>query len=210
MISYQCPTTFNDRWLVETVFPNLKNGFFVEAGAADGCGDSTSWILEKEFEWSGILVEPNKDFYDNLVLNRKSICINKALYDKTGTIKYLSAVNKYYSGIVTEFGDGHKTECYKDGYIEYDVESISLNDVLLNNGVPTHINFILLDTEGSEYKILSTLNFSKFTIDVFIVELSNEMSAEILKSVGYRQVFNKFNKNAPWETYWFRKDFNPF
>ena len=47
-----------------------KNGFFVEFGATDGLDLSNTFILEKRFDWNGILVEPGLSWH-------KTICCNK-------------------------------------------------------------------------------------------------------------------------------------
>lgn len=44
----------------------MTSGFFVEAGAWDGVYLSNSLFFEKERNWTGILVEPNKEAYKNL------------------------------------------------------------------------------------------------------------------------------------------------
>ena len=44
---------------------NKKEGFFIEIGAGDGFYLSNTYLLEKNFGWTGILVEPNKSFYNS-------------------------------------------------------------------------------------------------------------------------------------------------
>jgi FkbM family methyltransferase len=207
-MTYKCIETFNDKWLIENVFKDKYNGFFIEAGAADGNIESSTYLLEKEFGWKGLLVEPNTKSFKVLTNHRQSDCINKALYDKDGIIKFLSAKNLYYSGIVETISEWHKDECYKDGYIETNMECVTLNTLLEEYNCPKHIELITLDTEGSEHKILSTFPFEKYVVDVFTIELSNQTSRDILIKNGYRQVFNEFNTKALWETYYFHKDFH--
>ncbi len=48
----------NDRWIVECVFPGKQNGYFLEAGAANGIWGSSCYVLEQELNWTGICVEP--------------------------------------------------------------------------------------------------------------------------------------------------------
>ncbi len=60
-----------DIWVLNKL-NHKKNGFFVEAGACDGLYLSNTLLLEKEYDWSGICCEPNKQYYEKLLLNRKS------------------------------------------------------------------------------------------------------------------------------------------
>ena len=41
----------------------VKNGFFIEAGAADFETDSNSLLFELKHQWTGLLVEPNPIVY---------------------------------------------------------------------------------------------------------------------------------------------------
>ena len=47
-----------------------QNGCFIEFDAADGILDSNSYLLEKQFNWDGILCEPEKYTKDALTNNR--------------------------------------------------------------------------------------------------------------------------------------------
>ena len=41
----------------------VKNGFFIEAGADDFETDSNTLLFEIEHQWTGLLVEPNPTIY---------------------------------------------------------------------------------------------------------------------------------------------------
>lgn len=53
---------------------------------------------------------------------------------------------------------------------EYEVQTISLNDLLDHHQAPNHISYLSIDTEGSEYSILQEFNFEKYLVDVITVE----------------------------------------
>src|SRR5262249_12423292 len=57
-----------DIWVI-TLFQGKRRGFFLEIGGGDGLWISNTLLLEREFEWSGILVEPSSA-YEHLVKNR--------------------------------------------------------------------------------------------------------------------------------------------
>ena len=51
---------------------DIKNGFFLEAGASNGFWQSNSYYLENILGWSGVLVEPNKNMFELCKQNRKN------------------------------------------------------------------------------------------------------------------------------------------
>jgi hypothetical protein len=46
-----------DRWVLETVFPDVKDGFFLDVGSGDGTVISNTKALE-ERGWRGICIDP--------------------------------------------------------------------------------------------------------------------------------------------------------
>ncbi|NJM48292.1 MAG: FkbM family methyltransferase, partial [Alkalinema sp. RU_4_3] len=59
--------TRNDRWIVEYMFPGKRSGYFIEAGATNGISGSSCYVLETELDWRGLCIEPNPEFFANLV-----------------------------------------------------------------------------------------------------------------------------------------------
>lgn len=52
---------------------NYNDGFYVELGANDGVSQSNTLLLEKKFNWKGVLVEPNNENYLKCVQNRSEL-----------------------------------------------------------------------------------------------------------------------------------------
>ena len=51
----------------ENIFKNkIKNGFFIEAGAYDGEVFSNTLFYELKQNWTGLLIEPNPDAFEEL------------------------------------------------------------------------------------------------------------------------------------------------
>ena len=95
---------------VAKLFNYKRNGFFIEAGAYDGEVYSNTLQLERRYNWTGLLVEPNPDnFVKLLAKNRKSYAIETCLSitDKVEEVFFDAAgnlllKNKKFSG--TSFG----------------------------------------------------------------------------------------------------------
>jgi FkbM family methyltransferase len=153
-------------------FYNHKhNGFFVEIGASDGINLSNTYLLEKEFNWRGICVEPIPHNFHQLVENRSnSICSNEAVYNESNIILEFDVANEcnLFSGISTHI-DCHKWRVDSNKYT-IQVRTISLNDLLDRSGAPEFIEYLSLDTEGSEYEILRTFHFHRYRFGLIDVE----------------------------------------
>ena len=54
---------------------------------------------------------------------------------------------------------------------KYRIKTISLEDLLLKYNAPVVIDYLSMDTEGSEYEILSAFNFDKYKIILNFNEL---------------------------------------
>ena len=66
-----------DKKLLE--YLNFKDGFYIECGAYDGLNQSNTWYFEKELNWKGILIEPNKKIFKIL----KNNCLKCKRANKT-------------------------------------------------------------------------------------------------------------------------------
>jgi len=174
-----------------------KQGYFVEFGATNGYDLSNTYLMEKEFGWNGILAEPATIWHSGLKKNRRcnieTDCVWK---DSTSTLTFnqvavaeLSTINSYSNT------DGHR-EARKEGKT-YSVKTISLNDLLSKYNAPQHIDYLSIDTEGSEYEILSNFDFSKHTFQIITCEHNytpmREKLYALLTRQGYQRVFENLS-----------------
>src|SRR5262245_36941355 len=49
--------TGQDLWVLHSVHPGIKDGYFVDLGSADGVTISNTWALERN-GWTGICIDP--------------------------------------------------------------------------------------------------------------------------------------------------------
>ena len=150
---------------VLSFYNNKRDGYFVEIGANDGITLSNTYLLEKDYNWSGICVEALPDKFNDLVKNRKSININKAVFNTTGELLKFSSDN-LLSGITDKI-DAHLNSKTKE---QISVETMTLNDILDQNNAPKFIDYISIDTEGSEFEILKSVDLNRYTFGLIHVE----------------------------------------
>ena len=180
-----------------------RNGYFVEFGATNGLYLSNTYLLEKKFGWLGIVAEPLKSKYAELIRNRSCHIEDKCVWKNSGELlKFLEANDQDLSTIL-EYQDNKDLhhESQKNGQIS-DVETISLNDLLKKYNAPRLIDYLSIDTEGSEFEILSNFNFEKYEFRVITVEhnYTNQREAiyNLLTSFGYKRKFEKLSEFDDW------------
>lgn len=152
-------------------YDSKECGFFIEIGASDGIELSNTYLLETKYKWNGICCEPIPNNFEKLVKNRsKSICYSEAVYNQSGLTLTFDIANKcdLLSGI-SEHIDKHKSTV-DSNKTSIQVQTISLLDVLKNASAPSFIEYMSLDTEGSEFEILKNFDFEKYTFGLIDVE----------------------------------------
>ena len=188
---------------VQWILQEKQKGFFVEIGTGDGIFLSNSYALEKEFGWCGILAEPNKNFQKEIKKNRPdSILAPYAITDKSG--KKLMFMDTYDAPELSTLKNyAHQDLHDRSTFNEYEVETMTLNDLLSKYDAPSRVNYISVDTEGSEYTILKDFDFNKYAVDVFTVE--HNYNAENLAKIdsvllpnGYARVFKNISRFDAW------------
>lgn len=182
---------------------NFKtNGYFVEFGATNGVTLSNTYLLEKEFNWKGILVEPAKTWHQDLRLNRNAIIDTSCIWIESNLlIDFIETNSPELSSIADlEVNDGH--EIQRNNNLKYKVNTITLNDLLNKYNAPNIIDFLSIDTEGSEFQILSSFDFSKYDIKVICCEHNFTYNRDeikiLLESNGYRRKFTELSFWDDW------------
>ncbi|HHJ19497.1 MAG TPA: FkbM family methyltransferase [Gammaproteobacteria bacterium] len=160
-----------DIWVLEKT--NYKrNGFFVEFGATDGVLLSNTYLLEKEFGWNGICAEPNPKFHEQLRANRGCIVSQHCIAGKTGEqVEFILA--DAFGGMRRYADDDQhqeKREAYRLSGEVAIMTTISLDDFLKHYNAPREIDYLSIDTEGSEYEILASFPFDEWKIRLITVE----------------------------------------
>lgn len=179
------------------------HGYFVEFGAADGVHLSNSYLLEKEFAWHGILVEPARSFENILKKNRvNSIIETLCVYKESNLTLNFRETFDINLSTIDGFANNDFHKINRDKYINYEVKTISLNDLLNKYAAPKHIDYLSIDTEGSEFEILNAFDFDSYNVKIITVEHNYSHNYNslrlLLNSKGYKQKFASISKFDSW------------
>ena len=172
----------------------IKKGYFVEFGASDGICLSNTYLLEKKFGWDGILSEPAKKWHNDIITNRDvNLNFDCVWHTSNEKIQFWELSDGYFSGIASSL-IRRKEQIKKliKNKREYSVNTISLYDLLEKYNAPKKINYLSIDTEGTEFEILRDFDFTKYKFSVITVEhnFTNQRESlyKLLTSNGYKRV----------------------
>lgn len=192
---------YQDYWVLNEL--KLKqNGFFVDFGASDGITFSNSYLLEKNFNWNGILCEPLPRHHKNLFNIRDCHINTNCVYTETGKILTFSeSVNEDMVSCLEQ----HRLD-NKSYERSFNVLTISINDLLALYNAPRQIDYLSLDTEGGEYEILQTLDWSKYDVSAITVEHNWTESRQPIFDFLTAKGYERFDTNASrWDDWYIKR-----
>ena len=179
-----------DKYLETNIFKGYKNGFYVDVGAHDGITINNTLYFEKNNNWCGINIEPIKEVFDKLIINRpNNINLNCAVCNNDGETDFLcnTGHTEMISGIKDNFDIRHLNRLQSEN-IQHGsttevikVKTKRLETILHENNV-SHINYLSIDVEGAEIEVIKSINFDKVFIDVIGFENNyNDVSVPIVE-----------------------------
>lgn len=198
-----------DLWVLEET-NNKRGGFFVDIGATDGITINNTYLLEKDFGWKGVLAEPNEVYHCDLESNRDGdeahIYYGAVYTESDKTVRFICPKASDLATIVGYGEDDEHAENRKLGEI-IETETMSLFDLLEWANAPENVDYLSIDTEGSEYDILKAFfdnpKSTKYSINLItvehnytearkkILELLNENGYELVKSVKWDDFYKR-------------------
>ena len=162
-----------DRW----IFCGVAGGIFIDIGAHDGVAYSNSFVFEKLRGWRGVCIEPNPTVFAQLAANRQCTTLNCCVSDVAGAVPFLkiSGYSEMLSGIVEKYEPEHRERVERElkqfgGSSEViPVQTRTLNDIAAECGF-AEVTYLSIDTEGSEFAILQSIDFKRLFVHAITVE----------------------------------------
>jgi FkbM family methyltransferase len=188
-----CSQLGQDRFIDE-FFKQKRNGVFVDIGANEGVQISNTFFLEKERDWNGICIEPLPMEFKKLTENRNSINLNLCVSNFEGEtdFTYVEGYANMLSGISDEYNKTHMERVLGEvnhygGKIHNIKVPVKTLQSILDEYKMLEIDFCSIDTEGSEFSIIKSIDFDKTIIKVFIIENNYKETfiQEFLEKKGY-------------------------
>ena len=157
-------------------------GFFLEIGCWDGeLISQTAW-LEREKGWRGLCVDP---FPVNF-RRRKCQVIQKAISGHSGTREFVKVgKDRRYGGDVSYFsGFRDSVKAHWDlisqhcDYQIIQVPTITIAELYQEYQLPKYIEFLSVDTEGSELEIFESIDFSTWSFGLIVFEHNEDQDVK--------------------------------
>jgi len=181
---------------------NIKS--FVQIGSNDGIKNDPLHVYIRKNGWKGILVEPDKANFTKLRYNYSRV--NGLIFENVGIgpergemlFYRLKDIKENEPGWYDQVGSFDKGTFFKN--IEYGKELdkriiaeplpvITFYDLLQKNNFG-EVDLLHTDTEGFDYKILKSIDFSKYNIRVVLFEGEWMTLLELKEIIQYLRKYN--------------------
>jgi FkbM family methyltransferase len=179
-----------------------RGGYFVEFGAVDGVHASNTLYLERHLGWTGILAEPARVAHGPLKANRVCAIDTRCVWSESGRRLLFNQTVPLVHSTIDSFSAGDMHAASREGGERYEVETVSLNDLLAQWDAPRRIDYLSIDTEGSEFEILAAFDFDRWDVRRISVEhnytASREAILDLLTAHGFARRFPALSRVDDW------------
>lgn len=163
------------------------NGIFIEAGAYDGETHSNSLYLERNLNWTGLLIEPSIENYKNLMsINRKAYSVNNCLSSTNETDIYRFVEAGPFGTTVNQDSDN-----------TYQVKCFPLIKILdkffdLIQKEEKIVDYMSIDIEGNEKSVIENFDWNMYTFKLLNIEYNQNKQlykwiVDFMGKYGYRE-----------------------
>ena len=169
--------------IVADVFGNKTGGWFVDLAANHAWRWSNTFVLERDFNWTGVCIEPNPEYWEEYSSIR-SCQLVKQVVGKIDGEQISFAMRGAVGGIMR---DGFDNKAPRGDRETRQVEThttVSLASTLAKTGAPSIVDYLSLDIEGAEAYVMESFPFDKYTFLAMTVERPRRLR-RALESKGY-------------------------
>ena len=160
-----------DRWLYENVFKHTgAAGFFVEFGARNGQSHSNTYFFEKSMKWWGLLAEASpREQKDIATVRDQAAVLDGAICPEEKVVSFMELGDIGWGGILDSY-DEQRLKDRANEMHKIDAQCYRLDKTLDFFGVKA-IDYMSVDTEGSELDALLSFPFDRIPVRVVGIEV---------------------------------------
>jgi len=176
----------NEDTVILKYFKDRKNGFYVDVGCYHPIHINNTYLLYKK-NWHGINIDTSQFSIDLFNYMRpKDLNYNCAISNKNEFIKL------FYQKELSQLSTTEKKQAeivFQGNIKEKEIEAFTLDEILNRDKYKnSKIDFLDIDVEEADLKVLKGLSFDKFKPELVCVEIH---SKEIKKSDIYNFLIDK-------------------
>lgn len=186
-----------DAWILYET-DHKHDGYFVDFGATDGLTINNTYMLEHEFRWKGIVAEPNPVWHADLKKHRDCDISLDCVWTKSGETLEFQLTDAPDLATIKGFGTDDEHASKRKDAKTISVRTISLTDLLKSHNAPKVIDYLSIDTEGSEYDILLAFfkeSFDDYKIDYITIE--HNYVPEVREKIYRMLTMNGYERRFP-------------
>lgn len=174
---------YNIEEIIHHFFP--EPGYFLEIGCWDGENMSQTANIERE-GWQGVCVDPFPQNFRGRNCKLYPYAISK---DGQPREFIKVSIDRRYGGNVSYFS-GFKDSLKEhwpliENHCNYDeliINTIKFEDIYSLSNLPNYIQFLSIDTEGSELEIFESIDFNKFSFG--LISFEHNGNKEVKEKIG--------------------------
>ena len=166
----------NEDTAILDYFKDKKSGFYVDVGCYHPIHRNNTYLLHKQ-NWRGINIDVSQfsvELFDHL--RPDDLNYNCAVSNKNETVKLF--FQKELSQLSTIENDQAK-KVFQGNIKEKEIQAFTLDEILNRDKYKNvKIDFLNIDVEGADFKVLNGLSFQKFNPELICVEIHDKKIKE--------------------------------
>jgi FkbM family methyltransferase len=197
-ISQKSYSQFNDDIFVKKFFRNQPKGTYVDIGCHHPFKLNNTYLLYKK-GWHGLnidLMKINVDLFNIWRPRDKNICCAVSNKNKTASVYIPNnnicsteiSINKDYANMIKRH--------HKNSFIKRKIKIFTFRKIIKNFNINLDkFDFLKIDIEGEDYKVLKNINLRKYRPKLICIESDIENNNnhnkidKYLKSINYKIIF---------------------
>jgi len=195
-------------------------GFFVDVGASEPMYNSNSYTMETQLGWHGLCIEGhlsalpvtsvaltqihsgNPKFTERLQRERKCKVVQAVVDSEDDGSVQFNMMTRGIGGIVANDTEtppeSSRLQLSMEGTKNVTtMPTVALCTILRKHKVPEWIDFLSLDVEGAEFRVMRTFCFKEFKFKTLTVSRPSEQLHSLLEENGYVHVSSSWSFCLP-------------